>query len=483
MPRKVIERGQQANQARDAAMAAAGMEVEETTAIDFYLDRLKTDITESPGRVLDVATNFVAAVPGLLGDAQRVLNPKTGAPEGVRKLPTSSDIAEDMGASGEGYGAILGQLLSPLSPADVKLALGAGGALLGYMGVAGQGKKLPRALEAMRGGPAYHGTPHKFDQFDLEKIGTGEGAQAYGHGLYFAENPGVAKSYQTNVSTIRNPDLDIDLARTFEFKGKTFDTNMPTSEVMKLPVEERAAYAMMGEGGEPSAARALADIDEFGDDLGVKQHLESLLANPERIEFPKPQYGHLYEVDIPDETIDKMLDWDAPLSEQRDKLSKLPQDFLNEIEDDMGVPIESLSVEQLLDEIGRTADISTPEGASDFLNMHGIPGIRYYDGSSRGGAKQKFPKLAEEIESLKVKRNHANLRRQSPMSVQEELKNDTLIKEIGESINRKEDELAERFAQEGTRNIVVFNPDDIKSVKRDGELVYEAAKPTTSGSK
>jgi hypothetical protein len=64
MPRKVIERGEQANQARDAAMAAAGMEAEETTALDFYLDRLKTDITESPGRVFDVATNFVAAVKG-----------------------------------------------------------------------------------------------------------------------------------------------------------------------------------------------------------------------------------------------------------------------------------------------------------------------------------------------------------------------------------------------------------------------------------
>jgi hypothetical protein len=29
---------------------------------------------------------------------------------------------------------------------------------------------------------AYHGTPHEFDQFDMSKIGTGEGAQAYGHG-------------------------------------------------------------------------------------------------------------------------------------------------------------------------------------------------------------------------------------------------------------------------------------------------------------
>jgi hypothetical protein len=44
-----------------------------------------------------------------------------------------------------------------------------------------------RAGESVLGaGPirAYHGSPHNFDRFSLDKIGTGEGAQAYGHGLY-----------------------------------------------------------------------------------------------------------------------------------------------------------------------------------------------------------------------------------------------------------------------------------------------------------
>jgi hypothetical protein len=43
---------------------------------------------------------------------------------------------------------------------------------------------------------AYHGTPHKVDKFSMDKIGTGEGAQAYGHGLYFADDPKVAKAYK-----------------------------------------------------------------------------------------------------------------------------------------------------------------------------------------------------------------------------------------------------------------------------------------------
>ena len=43
---------------------------------------------------------------------------------------------------------------------------------------------------------AYHGSPHDFETFDASKIGTGEGAQAYGHGLYFAESSSVADTYR-----------------------------------------------------------------------------------------------------------------------------------------------------------------------------------------------------------------------------------------------------------------------------------------------
>lgn len=42
----------------------------------------------------------------------------------------------------------------------------------------------------------FHASPHDFTAFDSSKIGTGEGAQAYGHGLYVAENPAVAREYR-----------------------------------------------------------------------------------------------------------------------------------------------------------------------------------------------------------------------------------------------------------------------------------------------
>lgn len=43
---------------------------------------------------------------------------------------------------------------------------------------------------------AWHGSPHVFDKFDLSKVGTGEGAQAYGYGLYFATSEDVADWYR-----------------------------------------------------------------------------------------------------------------------------------------------------------------------------------------------------------------------------------------------------------------------------------------------
>ena len=67
----------------------------------------------------------------------------------------------------------------------------AGGAAQSVMpGVRQQGEQelglLSQALADAAGGAGaikvFHGSPHKFDKFDFSKIGTGEGAQAYGHG-------------------------------------------------------------------------------------------------------------------------------------------------------------------------------------------------------------------------------------------------------------------------------------------------------------
>jgi hypothetical protein len=66
---------------------------------------------------------------------------------------------------------------------------------------------------------AYHGSPHKFDKFDISKIGTGEGAQVYGHGLYFVGNEGVAKRYRDVLSEDRLSDAELDAKQALDASG------------------------------------------------------------------------------------------------------------------------------------------------------------------------------------------------------------------------------------------------------------------------
>ena len=64
---------------------------------------------------------------------------------------------------------------------------------------------------------AYHGSPHDFDRFDASKIGTGEGRQAYGHGLYFAGNEDVSKHYRDEFERLGATDkghlYEVEIAR------------------------------------------------------------------------------------------------------------------------------------------------------------------------------------------------------------------------------------------------------------------------------
>lgn len=65
-----------------------------------------------------------------------------------------------------------------------------------------QSKALPQVQEAadLPGFLVYHGSPHKFEKFDISKIGTGEGNASYGPGLYFAEKEKVARGYRDKLA-------------------------------------------------------------------------------------------------------------------------------------------------------------------------------------------------------------------------------------------------------------------------------------------
>lgn len=133
---------------------------------------------------------------------------------------------------------------------------------------------------------AYHGSPHDFDRFDISKIGTGEGAQSYGHGLYFAEAEDVAKSYKTQLA------------------GKS-----------DIPHEQLAHQALLENDNNAKAAaaslRARAASEEREPFSGIPpEHMRQAAGALDQGWKPDP--GKIYQVSINADP-EHFLDWDKPL--------------------------------------------------------------------------------------------------------------------------------------------------------------------------
>jgi hypothetical protein len=212
----------------------------------------------------------------------------------------------------------------------------------------------------------YHGSPYKFKAFDASKIGKGEGAQAYGHGLYVAENPNVAKQYAKNVK-------DLDSIQSYNQRLKQLSKTM----------DEDSVY--------PGAYRT------FNSEKG-KQAAQEYDAVMEMRDQKSTDPGNLYKIDLPDEHIEKMLDWDMPLSKQPKNVQSWLKDTYNPYKTQLSAndiggnePTGSLiynRLQELMSE-GKKSDVFTNQGnfgaknVSKELSDYGIPGIKYLDQDSR----------------------------------------------------------------------------------------------------
>jgi hypothetical protein len=159
-------------------------------------------------------------------------------------------------------------------------------------------------LNPQTGAIVWHGSPHKFDKFDASKIGTGEGAQAYGHGLYLADHPETAMSYQP-----RDPKFEQNIMAAYtraEAAGQ-----YPSMEVHEAYLLHKT----------PTEVQAMIDGME-----GVSAAEKSAALRAHKFaqqQYAKQSAGALYKVDLPDEQIAKMLDWDKPLSQQAPEVKSL----------------------------------------------------------------------------------------------------------------------------------------------------------------
>jgi hypothetical protein len=329
--------------------------------------------------------------------------------------------------------------------------------------VAAKGAKTARS--ALRNViPVGHASPHRFEQFSMDKIGTGEGAQVYGHGLYFAENPTVVDEYfkQFNSPVLRFKEKNVDTPYTAELRDRfkdvyeglidddltqqwklnvldaASDAGLNTDEVAdkldvliknvfagsetvrdfsfmkwdKLGIDPNEVYDLANNQlsldnvlGGISQAKTMDDLQYVVESYSPDEmRLYKNLVEPELAEIRDS--ASRYDVNL-NVSPEELLDWDAPLSEQSEKVqnalgrndkwttgqslyhlkSGAIDDQLNEKSGELYDFIQShpkFNAEK--------RNFSSGEVISSWLNSKGVSGIKYYDGFSRN-ARRRHKKL------------------------------------------------------------------------------------------
>ena len=257
---------------------------------------------------------------------------------------------------------------------------------------------------------AWHGSPHDFDTFDLGAIGTGEGNQAHGWGLYFAKKKSVSRNYQKELSKrlgttnpklfkVEIPDEKTMLDEDKYFKEQNKDIiNKIVSAVNNLEIDKRKA--LLDHYKEHPSYPTNKEYEKIlGKIQSAKQDREyiseALTNNVNKIKEKiareaAAEYGYNFDELKADNTFEmaKKL-----IGEINEKLSAL------EKEKEVEGAKEKIKEDKILESIGDTFT-KTPytgrdvyvalskafggdKGASEFLNSTGVKGITY-DGYTDG---------------------------------------------------------------------------------------------------
>jgi hypothetical protein len=264
----------------------------------------------------------------------------------------------------------------------------------------------------------WHGSPHKFDAFDSSKIGTGEGAQAYGHGLYLAESPDVATQYQKTVSSrVKSANVGGDVpvgdARGIAHEIATVHggnvEEFIKSNRLHYDVEASRASAI----GNNNRAKVLREIADENEAIARQFFGKPVTAAPDG--------GMIYKVDLPDEKIARMLDWYKPLSQQAPEVQKAAAAIFAKMDPDarklVGNSLGDMKGKRLYELMASDDSVAGAgaygAAASSAFRSAGIPGIRYLDGGSRGagGGTSNFVVFPGEETALRIlERNGQPLR-------------------------------------------------------------------------
>ena len=290
----------------------------------------------------------------------------------------ATDIAHDIG-QGDYMGAAEGTAL-PVAMTAAQRYAGPIGRGLSYVGekiaeharpIAGaagvaatmtpEDAEAANALKLIR---AYHGSPYKFDRFDLSKIGRGEGAQAYGHGLYFAEHEPTAKYYRDTLAHKGAIDLE-QAAR---------ERDLPLSREAQIDIRRMASGDKDPLDAAKWAQAANMELRPFD-----REKLANLIDT-----YRQSKTGHMYDVNIHTDP-ERLLNWDKPLREQspdvRDILASHLASKSEEMANRSGFQNFKSNPQNFMDVGGHTFRPMNSAMSNDLESL-GIPGIKYLDAGS-----------------------------------------------------------------------------------------------------
>jgi hypothetical protein len=308
----------------------------------------------------------------------------------------------------------------------------------------------------------YHGSGAEFTRPDMGKIGTGEGAQAYTHGLYWAGARGTGETYQRQAAeqavdrAYDRVDKMITATRQGN-PGKHYGTDDVKAMLSLDP--ELAPLA-----NDDRAVRSISHLLSHGESIAHNQPMTSSavkawgdLDTSIGKTFKKP--GHLYEGELYLDPA-QMFNLDAPLSQQPESIFRMAQErgLTGKPYDRRPAPAigpghdlyNDLS-RSLHEPGGDNSKAAMDERATDVLRSYGVPGARYLDGVSR------------------------NVQLLSP---DETTHGQWLVKQIpnGHVHYRGSSEAEARAAYENlSRNYVTYSDQPVLLLKRNGESIYPPA--------
>jgi hypothetical protein len=202
---------------------------------------------------------------------------------------------------------------------------------------------------------AYHGSPHTFEKFDISKIGTGVGQQLEGRGMYFSKNKELAETYKPNFDEV---ELQKEL---FFAKG---DVNKALERV------QREAQELVEKNAPQST---------INETMNLWKSLEKMQMGE------NPVKGSLYKVDIPDEMLPKMIDFNKKITEQPEFIQNVLSDAMPSKYQNVGNFLQKAYANSKLAGKIVGKDNATADELSNFLQSNGISGIKYSEEISRIG--------------------------------------------------------------------------------------------------